>query len=59
MPVMTVILRKLDKQGQPVDLLMNDDRSLSRADQQQWAAAMNRYLVSQGSQLHAVYLVKA
>lgn len=56
---MTVILRKLDKQGRPVDLLMNDDRSLSRADQQEWAAAMNRYLVRQGSQLHAVYLVKA
>jgi hypothetical protein len=55
---MTVILRKLDKQGQPLDLLMNDDRSLSSAEQQQWAASMNRYLVSQGSQLHGVYLVK-
>jgi hypothetical protein len=52
-----VICRSFTASGRPVDTISCDDMQLS-LDELRWhAAEMNRYLVSQGSQLQAIYLL--
>jgi len=52
-----VICRSFTASGQLVDTISCDDMRLS-LDELRWhAAEMNRYLVSQGSQLQAIYLL--
>jgi hypothetical protein len=52
-----VICRSFTASGRLVDTISCDDMRLS-LDELRWhAAEMNRYLVSQGSQLQAIYLL--
>jgi hypothetical protein len=52
-----VICRSFTASGRLVDTISCDDMRLS-LDELRWhAAEMNRYLVSQGSQLRAIYLL--
>jgi hypothetical protein len=52
-----VICRSFTTSGRLVDTISCDDMRLS-LDELRWhAAEMNRYLVSQGSQLQAIYLL--
>lgn len=52
-----VICRSFTASGRLADTISCDDMRLSLDDLRWHAAEMNRYLVSQGSQLQAIYLL--
>lgn len=53
-----IILRSAQPNGSIVDTIANDHISISDVERQQWCESMNRYLVSQGTQLKAIYMIR-
>lgn len=53
-----IILRSSRPDGSIVDTIANDHISISDDERRRWCESMNRYLVSQGSQLKAIYMIR-
>jgi hypothetical protein len=57
-PTPMIILRSARPDGSIVDTIANDHISISDNERRQFCETMNRYLVSQGSQLKAIYMMR-